>query len=330
MREVFEALFKQIDEIELIINYYDLKIGKRKNPPRPALLNRFSTDEQLYLQTRAVNLTPRKYLQLRHYLVELRTEQYTYRDSIQTTIMPHSEIHIEDLTYSNFRVDEDTLILPFGLHDNSLLAQKIFQWPPAPDAFTEPELKQVSNYIWATPPTNKLSLDFRKPEHLLVLYKSYFDLVNESEEDPDQIYSSAAAVVRTLKFYESIARLSDLQREVLQMKIEQKTNNEIREYINNKYKTAYNENYISTIYRQKILPTIAAAAQFHRDTMENIFYPEEFKRCKDCGRLLLRTPDFFMRQKKSSDGFAPRCKECQKILREKKKILWNEQLIRNS
>ena len=319
MRALFEALFQQIDEVELIINYYDLKTGKRKNPPRAALLKRFSEDELDVFRERAARLTPRRYLQLRHYLVELRTEQYTYRDSIQTTILPHADAQVEDQTGATVRIDEDALILPFGLHDNSPLAQKIFQWPPAPDAFTEPELKQISHYIWAKPDSRKFSLDFRNPDHLLVLYRSYYELSNESAEDPDQIYGSAAALVRTLKFYESMARLSDLQRELLQMKVDQKTNNEIRDYINEKYKTSYNENYISTIYRQKVLPTVAAAAQLHRQTMENIFYPEEFKRCKDCGRLLLRTADFFMRQKKSSDGFAPRCKECQKILREKKK-----------
>jgi len=103
------------------------------------------------------------------------------------------------------------------------------------------------------------------------------------DEDPEQLYSAAGIVLRTLQFYEAAARLSDLQRELLHMKISQNSNNQIKEYINKKYGTTYNENYISTIYRQKILPTIAQAATFHRFAIENIFYPENFKKCKDCG-----------------------------------------------
>ena len=39
----YEALFRQIDETDLVINYYEMIIGKRKNPPREGLLNRFTT-----------------------------------------------------------------------------------------------------------------------------------------------------------------------------------------------------------------------------------------------------------------------------------------------
>jgi hypothetical protein len=35
----FKALFKEIDETDLVLNYYDLEHGKRKKPPRDELLN---------------------------------------------------------------------------------------------------------------------------------------------------------------------------------------------------------------------------------------------------------------------------------------------------
>lgn len=316
LKEVFEDLFQQIDQTELIINFYDLRTGKRKNPPRPSLLKRFDEEQTARLQQKAMELTPRRYLQLRHYLVELRTEQYTYYDSITTTVLPHMDVHV-DLDAPVFRFDEDLQVRPFGLYNNSTLSQKIFSWPPDPNNFNEEELKKISDLIWAE--QKKESLNFENPEHILALYKSYTDLKDDMAEDPDQIYGSAAAVIRTLEFYESVAKLSDLQRELLQMKIQQKSNNEIKDIINEKYGTTYNDNYISTIYRQKILPSIAQAAAYHRQIMENIFYPENFKKCKDCGRLLLRSPDFFMRQCKASDGYAPRCKSCQKKKREEKK-----------
>ena len=317
LQQIFEDLFQQIDEVELIINFYDLKTGKRKNPPRSSLLKKFSEEDMARLEQKAASLSPRKYLQLRHYLVELRTEQYTYYDSVVTSIMPHTDTQIE-LEQSNFRFDEDFPVRPFGLYNNSPLQQKIFTWPPDPMIFNEEELKKISKQIWSEVP--KEALNFENPDHILALYKNYNELRHSMEEDPDQIYSSAASIISTLQFYENIAKLSDLQHELLHMKIQQWSNNQIKDVLNEKYGTTYNDNYISTIYRQKILPSIAQAATYHRQIIENIFYPENFKKCKDCGRLLLRSPDFFMRQKKAADGYAPRCKSCQKLKREERKI----------
>ena len=45
MRALYEDLFRQIDTIELIINFYELFVGKRKLPPRESLLKRFTPDE---------------------------------------------------------------------------------------------------------------------------------------------------------------------------------------------------------------------------------------------------------------------------------------------
>ena len=49
MAGILQNLFRDIDETELIINYYELKTGKRVKPPRDALLARFTEDEQFFL-----------------------------------------------------------------------------------------------------------------------------------------------------------------------------------------------------------------------------------------------------------------------------------------
>ena len=69
----------------------------------------------------------------------------------------------------------------------------------------------------------------------------------------------------------------------------------IADYINKKYGKNYNENYISTIYHQKILAAIADAATNHYNVIKNVFYPENFKYCIDCGRLLLMDTNNFMK-----------------------------------
>lgn len=324
LKPVLENLFQQIDEVELLINYYDLKTGKRKMPPRASLLQKFNEEEQQRFQEKASSLTQRKYLQLRHYLVELRTEQYTYKDIFSPSILPRpAQIQKEE---EPIRIDTDLNILPFGLHNGSKLSNKIFQWPPDPSKFTQEDLESINKQIWNTP-NKKDTISFENPTHLLMMYKNYGNLEEDLDNDPDQFYTSGAAVLRTLQFYEQIANLSDLQRELLHMKIAQKSNNQIRDYVNQKYGKSYNDNYISTIYRQKILTSIADAARFHKEVMENVFYPENFKKCIDCGRLLLRSTDFFMKQKKSNDGYAPRCKMCQKKKREERKIRWEKEII---
>lgn len=44
--DTFTALFAQIDELELMINLYELAHNRRKNPPRDSLVNKFSQEER--------------------------------------------------------------------------------------------------------------------------------------------------------------------------------------------------------------------------------------------------------------------------------------------
>jgi len=71
-RPLFADLWSQIDSTELIINYYELLHGKRKNPPREELLSRFAPDHAAALEEKAKSLSQFHYLKMRHLLVELR------------------------------------------------------------------------------------------------------------------------------------------------------------------------------------------------------------------------------------------------------------------
>lgn len=50
--ERYETLWQEIDTLDLMINYYDLAHGKRKNPRGP-LLNLFTPEEQEKLKEKA-------------------------------------------------------------------------------------------------------------------------------------------------------------------------------------------------------------------------------------------------------------------------------------
>lgn len=305
---ILEDLFAQIDRTELMINYYEIEKGKRTTPPREELLNRVPIEVQEQAQQAAAKLNGRTYLQARHHLVQLRTEQYTYGDSIKTTLLPHVEGSQQEEDFTRF--DTDIPVLPLGLFDDTDLAAKIFTDPIIPESFTEEELQIITKRLWAPP--SKIAFDFRNPDHVFELYKLLDDFKDDEREDPDQLYNAAGYVARTLQYYEQTARLADFQRDILRMKLEGQQNVDIAHFINDTYGTTYNINYISTIYRQKIIPTIANAASLHLLVMQNIFYPENFRVCKECGKPLLVSPEFYMRQQNTRDGFALRCKQCQK------------------
>ena len=315
--QIYEELFRQIDTIELTLNYYELFTGKRKLPPRDNLIKRFSEEEQIRLNERALELTQFKYLKLKHLLVELRSEQYTYYDMHNNKVYPHVESQEPIYMEEQIRIGEDVSVFPVGLNDGSELAAKIFTLPfPQPGDFNEEELWGVTHRLWEKP--KKMTIDFTNEAHILNLYIQRADLLDAQTEDPAQIYGAAAGVVDTLIYYEQCAQLSPLQKDLLEMKLHKVPNFDIAADLNARYGKSYNENYISTIYRQKIIPQITSAAKAHREILENIFFPENFKRCRDCGRMILMSPRYFMRQSKAPDGYAPRCKVCDKARRAKK------------
>lgn len=309
----YKDLFRQIDTVELTLNYYELFCGRRKLPPRAKLIDSFTEDEARDINEKALKLSQHQYLKLKRLLVELRTTQYTLADSAGVKIRQHFESIRPIWNSERLVIGEDVNVLPLGMFTNGILASKLFTPNPHPALFREDELRALSALLWK--PTKELNFDFRKPEHLLKLYEFKFDLESEKDTDQARLYQTQEFLLKTLHYYEERADLSDLQQDLLEMKLTHKLNSEIASFLNKKYDKHYNENYISTLFHQKLIPQIAQAAIEHREIAENLFFPENFKKCRDCGRVLLLDADNFVRQKKSMDGFAPRCKKCEKVKR---------------
>ena len=317
--DAYNELFRQIDEIELELNYYELFCGRRKLPPREGLISKFTEEEQRILNEKAIHLTQYKYLKLRHLLVELRSQQYTYSDNFTNRIYSHTASLIPVLFSETLYVGDSIGAYPLGLKHSSTLSQKMYPDGrfPAPGDFTDGELQEISKLLWQEMPD--IYLDFTNEKHILCMYQLRADLRDQQMEDPSDIYGTAVQILNTLQYYEDRAQLEPLQKELLELKLNNIANYDIASQLNKKYNKSYNENYISTIFHQKIIPQVADAARQHREVVENIFYPENFKKCRDCGRVLLMTSDNFVRQKKSSDGFSPRCKRCEKLKRSRYK-----------
>ena len=319
LKQTYEDLWKTIDEVELEINFYELRVGKREKPPREELLKRFTDDEVERIRAAAEKLNQYGYLKLRHRIRELRTEQFTIRDSYRSTF------NITQSTYSpknnSFVFDCDVEVLPLGIKEG-IVGEMIFDVNFDPAAFDEEQLRLISNLVWKKKDIDKEKkiFDFRNLEavYQLYLFKEDFDDRLEEVEYNHIIENNLSQLLETLNFYEQIADLTDIQREILRMKEKKQKNAEIAGYINKKYGKSYTANYISTIFRQKIIVKINEAAELHRDTIENCFFPENFRKCPDCGRVLLLDARNWVRKVRSKDGFQNKCKRCEREQRKRK------------
>lgn len=322
---LLEELFRRIDETELLINLYELAHNKRKKPPREELISRFTKDEISALDARAQTLSQYQFLKLKHLLVELRLEQYMFRDSYTNPILCDSSNSSMPPQNLVTKIGVDIPVFPLGLFWEEGISQKIFV-PLAqltPKNFSEEELKKISNLIWTQKSLQeKLGeedrfFDFSNQEHLYNFLLLFEDL--EDAAARETLEYQMRGFLSTLNYYMEISELSEAQREIINFKMRGFQNQHIAAVINQKYGKSYTVNYISTIFRQKAIPTIIEAVNYHLRVCENLFFPEEFKECNTCRRVLLRDSYNFVRKSRAKDGFTNRCKRCDKADRERKK-----------
>ena len=322
LRETFVELFRNIDELDLAINYYDLAHGKRKNEPRDTLLIKFSDDEKKKLEEWSATWSQYTYLRKRHQLVELRREQYTLRDSFAPVlVLENNNVLVEPVAPPEF--DAEIEVLPLGTYNTSELAAVLFRpWTElTPGTTPDPQKKMISDLLWQKkayqPSGQQKYFDFRELEHVYQLLQASTEL-NEAADNA-AIESNLPALMRTLEFYKNAADLTEVQREILDLKLSKEKNIDIADRINKKWGKTYTANYISTIFRQRIIPKINEAAAYHVKVASNIFFEEEFKVCSCCKKTFLLDSDNFTKKSRSKDGYTARCKKCEKESRNKSK-----------
>lgn len=318
-----QHLFNEIDEIDYTISIYEFQNGKRKNPPREELIHNLSEDRRLQLNEKAKDLTQYKYLKLRHLLVELRQQQYTIKDSYAPQLVFERADPVESQPDLKFGVEVP--VFPLGLKGKGL--QRLL-FPNLDDLYLtefEEDLRYISDRIWeqesaykrCTQRDGEEFFDFRELEHVYQLFQTFFEI--EDGAAADELDESLRELLNTLDYYIELADLTPIYKEILDLKIKKVKNYDIAKYVNEKYGKTYTDNYISTIFRQKIIKAINEAAVYHYEVMNNFFYPENFKKCTYCGKLLLRDAHNFVRKARAKDGFTNRCKKCDKEIRIKQK-----------
>lgn len=311
---LLEPLWREIDEIDFQISTYEVQTGK-KEKVRDDLCAQFTSSELQNLEEKSKLLNPYSYLKLKRLLIEKRREQFTFQDFYQTKLqrfIPHTYNPLETPTF-----DADIPIYPLGLKGTSSLARALFpegRLPIPSDIKSEKDLELLSIQIWK--PRASRFFDFEDLSHIQNLVKIWDSL--EEGLDSLPLESTLCVLFETFDWYKSLADLTPLEEDVFNLKMAHQQNQPIVEYINKKYNKTYNSNYVSTIFHQKALLKICATATTHREHAENLFFPENFKRCRDCGRTLLLDTKYFMRRQSSRDGYSCRCKKCDRLLRYKR------------
>lgn len=317
---VFEDLFKRIDYIELQLHYYEFQHGRRKEPPREALVKRFSEAECEAAQQTITRWNQFKYLKQRHLIVELRREQFTLRDTYVDKHMRHTPPEPE-LEIINPDFDAEIPVFPLGLSNGpigAMLFKKDIDLNPK--TYSESDLRKISQFYWDKFSCSRpvIHFDFCNLEHIYELFGQLNDL--EENIDALPVDSTLRQLIDTLKYYISLTDLTEAQKEILHLKINKTKNQDIASYINQKYGKSYTANYISTIFRQKIIPRVNESAALHAKIIENLSFDENFKKCSSCGKILLLDAENFVRKSRSKDGFATCCKICDREARQKKKV----------
>lgn len=329
LKSQLRALFHQIDLTEFTLNQWELMNGRRTKPPRESLTKNLTLTEQQAAQSTATSWSHYWYLKAKHRLVELRRSQYALGDAFALPRLRPSVNH----TFGFQKTDSPLLVLPLGTP-----TQCPYIWRPlnslTPDwgAALPPETQHlVSDFWWA---------QYNKQQHLsdqetwidlrdLSQLTAAFALIDEFAQLDDFEDPVLKDLGDALMFYLRETPLTPTQALIANLKVRHFHHLDIAAAVNKQFGTAYTTNYISTIWNTKVLVKVQETIQIHSQLITNIWFEKEFKKCSRCGRIKLKHERYFGKQSRSPDGWATRCKCCEKEMRENKRMKTVENKERN-
>lgn len=322
MAETLRTLFHKIDALDFGIESYELESGARTKPIRDELLAELTSEERDELSAAAQKWTQYQYLKARHELKDLRSQQYALKDGYAPRLQSHATPN-SPAAPTHETLGVEVPVFPLGLI--GFQESPLLFYEGDPSKLGEEDLRRIDKWLdefyyikdgTYVPRPNRL-FDFRNQDHVIAALQLIYDFEDQSETDT--IEGTGASFLETMNWYMERAGLTPVQQEILEYKARGFHNPAISEIINAKYGKTYSSNYISTIFRQKIAMQIVDAAVAHFNHIQNIFFGENFKKCSMCGKWLLIDENNFVRKSRSKDGFAARCKRCDKSERQRKK-----------
>lgn len=306
LNQIFIQLFREIDILELQTTLYDYIHEKRAKPPRTELTQLFTTPELINAFNFADTLSIRAATKLKKKLVSLRQQQYALKDLYSPSLIQKHNLYFIQNPIPLPSFDCEISVAPAGLYYPASADIFIPINDINPALYTKARLTEIKSLLNA--PRSKLYFDFTNPEHIAHLLYNYHYLKQEAAAQGAD--STLKDLLRTLNYYINQANLDPAQKDCMKLKMRHLTNEEIRHKLNKKYGTSYRENYISTIFHLRVAGKIADAAQFHEAALKGLITPGSYKKCRGCGRLLLRDPHVFTRRQRAVDGYNSKCRAC--------------------
>lgn len=305
LAEELEDLWEEIDRVNNIIRAATPK-------SRPGLLEDLVREKGIDEGTRAYNDLISKEVdsltlyKLRHLLVDLRKQQYTVRDCFCPATLPQ--------TQKSVYCGNDDLGMGFEWGNIIYEMAPLGAYKEGDLKFTDPRRLTLNHHHFKLDTSLPL-VDFTNPAHIRLLFESYLDLESEAMRNP---LSGCADLLNTLNFYRGQTDLSPSYRRILELKIQKQTNAVIAQRVNEEFNIHHTENYISTIYCQKICEDIADTAILVYDGYMARLDPFKWKVCSCCGERKLKDTRVYTRKTRSSDGLSNKCKACEKKERQSK------------
>ena len=281
-----EDLWKQIDSLAKLIAFNE---GKE---PEFAGARKLSEKELYYYK---------------HYLIQLRTQQYYMMDGYFPTIQVQRN-------KSTFYPMEEDFQMNYPVLPRGVMAEE------HEEGFVNPRCGAREVRIWSDEEIQVLKdkrkpyFDFRDEEHLYYLIQAYEEIKDSIENLPA---SPLHNLLWTLDFYIEKAGLSEQQQFIVNCKKLRMPNKDIAAALLKEKNIYHQENYISTIWN-KCVKLISEAVELNYDEFLCRNYDKAWKVCNRCGKELLRDSRCFVKKAKASDGLTSRCKCCDKEIRNKK------------
>lgn len=279
----------EILEIEYILATATSATSGRSGPISFDILNNIDKKRIPILNNIAAKATPAQIAAYKKLLAQLRQDNYAENAPQYIGTSFSKDDYVADTFRLNFGTDIPILYGALGSPSD---------WPspinPCGRVLTEDDID-----------SGALHFNFNNVDHLHALIQNYHSLFDpRPAASIEDVESTTADFQQIFLTYLRLTALKPDQLSILRGRIDGLTSQEIKE----QYSLTYAVTYISTIYRNTILPSLALTAYLY--TAAGNAPEEAFKQCTSCGRYYLRDPYFFHRRARSSDGYAYKCKKC--------------------
>lgn len=242
-----------------------------------------------------------KLYQLKHWLIDLRRQQYYLKDIFKPTIhflniVQPSPQYVDWSSDAAYWTPIETWQAKMQRNYNPYISKNLDDY--------EHDDNNIRYMV------RQHTFDWENPKHIKALIDNYSGIY-------EQLWDKPLTWGRTLIYdfdrYAAMANLTPLREYILTRRIDKAPYNIIQQELQQKFGIVYNENHLCTIIAKEIPRRIASAAKRHRLLLET---PEsERKKCTQCGTLLPRDTIFFGVNRGRADGFSSTCKCCERKYR---------------